>query len=306
MALLTLFSCDIYKVANKHIDKKMEDASLKLKTAIVEGDTIEYWDNELDKPVLLLVHGFGASTKFQWFKQVGWLAEHYRIVMPNLLHFGNTRPGKQKFEVADQVDMVHNLISSLNIETYSVCGVSYGGLVSLELAVNYPKGIEKVIAFDTPVKYMYAEDLDTVCKRFDVPSVEELFAPSDEKGLKKLMYLASMKKSIVPAGWMTDFYQALYAVNLEDKRKLITQSIAGLEEYSKHEYNLDIPVLLIWGDNDPVVPVDRGVLLSEHIGKNAKLEIIKNGAHMPNLTKRRQFDRILKAFLFPETPANQN
>ena len=67
MALLTLFSCDIYKVANKHIDKKMEDASLKLKTAIVEGDTIEYWDNELDKPVLLLVHGFGASTKFQWF-----------------------------------------------------------------------------------------------------------------------------------------------------------------------------------------------------------------------------------------------
>jgi len=301
MALLTLFSCDIYKVANKHIDKKMEGASLILKTAVVEGDTIEYWDNELDKPVLLLVHGFGASTKFQWFKQVGWLAENYRIVMPNLLHFGNTRPGSEKFEVADQVEMVHNLMTSLKIDQYSVCGVSYGGLVSLELAVNYPKGIDKVIAFDTPVKYMYAEDLDTVCKRFDVESVEELFAPSNEKGLKKLMYLASMKKSIVPASWLTDFYLALYAVNLEDKRKLITQSITGLEEYSRHEYKLDVPVLLIWGDNDPVVPVDRGVLLKDHIGENATLEIIKNGAHMPNLTKRRKFDEILKTFLNPET-----
>ena len=48
----------------------MTSASLKLNKKVINGDTIEYWDNETDKPALVLVHGFGATTRFQWFKQV--------------------------------------------------------------------------------------------------------------------------------------------------------------------------------------------------------------------------------------------
>lgn len=297
MLLFSLISSQVYKLSEKHIGKKMDKGAMKLYTTFVKGDSIEYWDNSRDKPVIVLVHGFGASTKYQWFKQVEWLSKNYRIIMPNLLHFGNTRPGAPKYKVSDQVEMVESLIDHLNIDKYTLCGVSYGGLISMELAVKFPLRVERLIAFDAPVKYIHKSDVENVKERFDVASIEELFAPNDERGLKKLMYLATSKKIIFPASWMREFYNELYAVNLEDKRKLITELINGLEEYASHDYPLEMPVLLIWGSNDPVVPSERSQLLQEHIGENAKCVVIKNGGHMPNLTKTKIFDKVIKDFL---------
>lgn len=264
----------------------------------VKKDVVDYWDNNMEKPVLVLVHGFGATTKYQWYKQVKWLSEEYRVIMPNLLHFGKTKVGEQRFEVADQVEMVHDFISEMGIKEYILGGVSYGGLISMEIAEKYPEGIKKLVIIDAPVKYMYKEDMDTVTSRFEVESVQELFAPSSEKGLKKLMYLASLKKSAVPASWLTEFYEDLYASNLEDKRQLITTLLAGLEEYQGHTYhNINMPTLLVWGENDPVVPSDRGPLIRDHIGENARFISIKKGAHMPCLAKTKKFNKILKEFL---------
>ncbi len=290
-------ACNMYKIAERHIGRKMDNASMQLHLEIIQGDTVEYWDNHADKPVILLVHGFGATTKYQWFKQVEWLSEHYRVVMPNLFYFGNTRPGVDRYTVADQVELVHHLVQHLEITNYTICGVSYGGLIAFEMASKHPEGIDRMIAFDTPVKFMQQSDIESTCRFFDVPSVEELFVPGDPKGLKKLMYLASMKKSIVPAKWMTAFYEALYARDLEDKRALMTALLAGLEEYSEREYKLTIPILLIWGDNDPVVPLERGKMLQEHVGSNARFEIIHKGAHMPNMTKSKKFNKIFREFL---------
>ncbi len=301
IAILLIFSfisCNIYKIAEKHISKKMDSASLKCFKGVIANDSIEYWDNEsMDKPVLLLIHGFGASTKYQWFKQLEYLSLNYRVIMPNLLYFGNTRPGNPGYEISDQVALVNNLMNYLGINKYTVCGVSYGGLITMELAIQNQKNIDKVIVFDAPVKYIQTSDIIAVKNTFEVESVEELFAPSGPKGLKKLMYLATLKKSIVPDSWLTEFYEDLYGKNLEDKRRLITTLLASVEEYTSHDYKLKMPVLLIWGSNDPVVPVRTGVLLQEHIGENARLEIIKNGAHMPSMAKRKKFDKILKVFL---------
>jgi len=298
MLLFSFISCNIYKIAEKHISKKMERASLECYKEFIAMDTIEYWDNKrMDKPTLLLIHGFGASTKYQWYKQVEYLASNYRVIMPNLLYFGNTLPGSPAYAVSDQVQLVDNLMDHLGISKYSVCGVSYGGLISMELAIQQKEKIEKVIVFDTPVKFIQTSDIVNVKAKFDVETIEELFAPSEPKGLKKLMYLATMKKSVIPASWLDEFYENLYGKDLEDKRKLMSHLLASLEEYKTHDYKLKIPVLLIWGSNDPVVPTRTGRLLKNHIGENAQLVIIKNGAHMPNMTKTKKFDKALKSFL---------
>lgn len=295
--MFSFISCNVYKIAEKQIEKKMDRASLECITETIDEDIVEYWDSKSDKPAILLIHGFGASTKYQWFEQVEYLSLNYRVIMPNLLYFGNTRPGSRRYEISDQVALVCNLMNHLGIDKYTVCGVSYGGLITMELAVQNQEKIDKVIAFDAPVKYIQPSDIIAVKNTFEVETIEELFAPSGPKGLKKLMYLATMKKSIIPASWLTEFYEDLYGKNLEDKRMLMTSLLSSLEEYTSHNYKLKMPVLLIWGSNDRVVPVRTGVLLQEHIGKNAELVIIKNGAHMPSMTKTKKFNKVLKEFL---------
>ncbi|MBL4862497.1 MAG: alpha/beta hydrolase [Crocinitomicaceae bacterium] len=284
-------------MAEKHIDKKMTTASMKLYTKDVNSDTIEYWDNNLNKPAIVLIHGFGASTKYQWFKQVELLSENYRVIMPNLFHFGNSKPGTEKYEIEDQVELVHDLLKTLEVRKYIVCGVSYGGLVGIELTNKYPKEVDKMIVFDTPAKFMTTSDIKAVCEKFKVKTIEELFAPENAKGLKKLMHLASGKRTILPAFVFKEFHKEMYGYNLENKRKLITTSIHQMDEFIAREYVIDVPTLLIWGSNDAVVPVARGKQLKNYIGDNSELHILKNGAHMPNLNKTKQFNKILKEFL---------
>jgi pimeloyl-ACP methyl ester carboxylesterase len=307
ISVLMLVSCNTYKIAERHLDKKMGKADLVKAIWINEAvsDTVEYWDNKkLDKPVMVLVHGFGATTKYQWDKQVKMLSENYRLVLPNLYHFGKTRPGSEKYSVADQVDLVHNLIMHLEIEDYSLMGVSYGGLISMELANEFKNEVKQLIVFDAPIKYMDSNDINVVKNHFDVPSIEELFVPEDPEGLKKLMFLATGKKSRLPKWMYNEFHKEAYLSNLENMRGLITSLIDGLEEYQSHDYDLEIPILLIWGENDMVVTADRGKMLQEHIGENAQYHVIGNSAHMPNMTKSKKFNSILAEFLIENKVIN--
>ncbi|NRA10793.1 MAG: hypothetical protein HRT57_02410 [Crocinitomicaceae bacterium] len=54
---------------------------------------------------------------------------------------------------------------------------------------------------------------------------------------------------------------------------------------------------MIWGEGDKVLSADRGEMLKNHLGDNASLHIIENSAHMPNLTKHKEFNALLLNFL---------
>tara|TARA_B110000285_G_scaffold215330_1_gene261559 strand:+ start:112 stop:1011 length:900 start_codon:yes stop_codon:yes gene_type:complete len=297
MSLLSFFSCSTYKIADNHISKKMESASMQCQRRVIKGDTVEYWDSQTDKPALMLIHGFGATTRFQWFKQVEMLSEHYRVILPNLLHFGNSFPSEEKFSLENQVELVSNLANDLLLDKFILGGVSYGGIVSIEYANKNPHRVEKLIILDSPIKFMFASDIKNVCKTFKVSSVEELFAPSNAKGLKKLWHLSSSRRSILPAFMFKEFHEKMYVGDLANKRTLMRSLVNDLNKYAKHEYSLEMPILLVWGSNDMVVPAERGKMLHDYLGENSEFHVIFKGGHMVNLNKTKEFNKILGEFL---------
>mgnify|MGYP000433098281 CR=1 FL=1 len=54
LLMFSFISCNVYKLAEKHIGKKMDAASLQLYKEVIKGDSVEYWDTKTDKPVMLL------------------------------------------------------------------------------------------------------------------------------------------------------------------------------------------------------------------------------------------------------------
>ena len=275
----------------------MESASMQIEQKVIKGDTVEYWDSQSDKPPIMLVHGFGATTRFQWFKQVEMLSKHYRVILPNLLHFGNSFPSEEKFSLENQIELVSNLADELDLNNFVLGGVSYGGIVSIEYANRNPNRIEKLIIIASPIKFLFASDIKNVCETFKVSSVEELFAPSNPKGLKKLWYLSSSKKSIIPAFMFKEFHKKMYVGDLGNKRSLMRSLLNDMNEYAKHEYSLEMPILLVWGSNDMVVPAERGKMLHDYLGDNSDFHVIFKGGHMVNLNKTKEFNKILGRFL---------
>lgn len=291
-----------YTIANRYIDGKFRKANMNRKFHDSDRYHIEYWDNEVeDKPVFLILHGLGAKTKYQWYDQLSVIKDDFRIIIPNLLHFGDTIPHTKLHKVQDQVDMIQFFLKELGVSTYHLMGASYGGLISGEMANLFPDQVEKLILVDPAIKYIYESDTERVKKLFDVPSIPEFFVPDTHHGLKKLVAASVGEKGVVPPGFtMPRFHEELYMQNFEDKRLIVDRMIAIRDEYAKHEYNYKMPVHLIWGELDQLIPPDRGERFFEHVkenGASATLDIIKGGGHMPNMNKAKEFNRLLVKYL---------
>lgn len=288
-----------YTIANRYIDGKFRRAGMKLRTHESSRYHIEYWDNEaIGKPVFLILHGLGAKAKYQWFDQLNVLKDDFRIIIPNLLHFGETKPVRAIHSVQDQVDMIQFFIRELGISRYHLMGASYGGLISGEIANKYPDQVEKLFLVDAAIKFIYESDTSRIMKLYDVPSIPEFFAPDSYHGLQKLVAATVGRKGVVPPAFtMPRFHEELYMQDFKHKRMVVHRLVQMREEYAKHEYTFNMPVHLIWGELDQLIPPDRGQLFLEHIGGNATLDIIKGGGHMPNMNKVNAFNRLLKGYL---------
>ncbi|HEY0030116.1 MAG TPA: alpha/beta hydrolase [Bacteroidia bacterium] len=291
-----LNSCSSYKFANKHVSRKLEKSHLELHTAELEKYTVNYWDSGGEKPALIMLHGFGTATQFNWYKQVAAL-KNYRVILPNLLYFGGTVPKIPSHSVADQVKTIQALVKHLGVTHYYLCGISYGGLVAAELALAEPIKVKKLALFDAPVKYLKEEDLLPVYQQLRIKHSWDLLVPTDYKMLKNLMNIALKHPPMIPGILFKDVYNNLYVEHAENQRELLNTLESERPLYESREYNYKFPVLLLWGEEDRLIPKHVGIDLQKHIGKNARLKIIPNTAHMPNIEEPKKFNKILLEFL---------
>jgi pimeloyl-ACP methyl ester carboxylesterase len=279
-----------------YVNKFYKDNGMHRRIAEFRDNIIEYWDTESDLPPFLLVHGFGAEAKYQWYLQVSLLSKKFRLIMPNLLYFGNSKNTSGKYTVYDQVEMLKGFLGHLNVSSTKLLGASYGGLIGIELATQ-TKLVNELFLMGAPIKFMYEADTERVSKMFEIDEVHELFVPSNPVQLKKLIHASSGKPSWIPSFFLTPFQEQFYEGTREEKKQLLEQLLAIRDEFSEKDYRTDIPVHLIWGTNDPIVPLDRAEMLREHIGDSCTIDIIKDGGHMANMVKPKPFNRLLKKYL---------
>lgn len=297
--LWILPGCSAFRMVNRYIDQKFEKSGLELRTIESPNFHIEYWDNNAeDRPVFLVLHGFGASAKYQWFKQLKVLSNDYRVIIPNLMYFGNSRPKSEKYSISDQINLVQELLGELKVTNYSIMGASYGGLLTLEMSNKYPEQVDRIIIVDAPIKFMYPSDIKRICDSFNEEKIENIFIPKEPIGMRKLLYITRGKETFVPQFILKDFHSDFYTgPSREGKIKLMQDLVESHAYLENRVYNIEVPVLLIWGETDLIIPPDRGALLHEYLGSNSEFHIIEDGGHMPNINKSKVFNRILRDFL---------
>jgi pimeloyl-ACP methyl ester carboxylesterase len=294
--LKNTFAKVAYYGVEVYVNKFYKDNGMHRRIVEFGDNVIEYWDTETELPPFLLVHGFGAEAKYQWYLQIALLSKRFRVIMPNLLYFGNTKNRSGKFTVQDQVEMLVDFLNHLNISDIKLLGASYGGLIGIELA-SQKDIVNELFLMGAPVKYMYKDDIDRVSKIFEIEELHELFIPSNPTQLKKLIHASNGKPSWIPSFFLKPFQEQFYEGSRKEKEQLLKHLIAVRDELKEKEYQISLPIHLIWGTNDPIVPLDRAEKLKEHIGDTCTIDAIKNGGHMANLVKPKSFNRILKRYL---------
>lgn len=119
-----------------------------------------YFEEHGSGEPLLLIHGLGTGSA-DWTQQLDALAAHYRVIVPCLRGFGKSERHHGEYTIAlFAADMIA-LLDYLQIETAHFCGLSMGGAVAFQAAVNYPDRLRSLIVINSQPSF----ELNTLRKK---------------------------------------------------------------------------------------------------------------------------------------------
>ncbi|HQU86213.1 MAG TPA: alpha/beta hydrolase [Pyrinomonadaceae bacterium] len=266
----------------------------------VDGTTIHFQEfGTRGNPTLLLVHGYTAST-FVWQSVAPVFADAgFHVVALDLVGFGfSDKPKSFDYTIASQARMIERFMDRLGIGRATIVGSSYGGAVSLTVALDYPERVEKLVLVDAVINN--SPKKHPIMKLAKVPGVGEVITPFllDSKAFMRIR----MRETLHPANHHLITEERIEAIvrplSAADGHHAVLASGRNWEA-DRIEEDLSLinqPTLIIWGENDNVIPIYNGEKLYNAI-LNSRFVVLKNCGHVPMEEKPEIFASLVTEFL---------
>jgi pimeloyl-ACP methyl ester carboxylesterase len=258
------------------------------------GDTltVHYEEAGSGDRNLLLLHGFAAST-FSWREVLAPLGELGRTVAYDRPAFGLTeRPLRETWQgdwdrqnpypAAAQVELTMGVMDQLGMDKAVLVGNSAGGTVAMLTALAHPERVEALVLID-PAVYAGGNPVPGLRAVFNTPQMRHL-------GPLIAQQIQGWGQDFARSAWhdpskITDdiwagYLKPLQVANWDRALWELTASNApsGLPERLQE---FDLPVLVITGDDDRIVPMEQSVRLAEEL-PNAELVVVPACGHVPH------------------------
>ncbi len=297
--------CDVVHREREKLSGRMARAGLTQQVKTLGLDTVRFWAGgqaSPTQPTLVLVQGFGADALWQWTPQAETFAKTRRVIVPDLLWFGGSSSSSRDFSLEHQATALLALLDALGERQVDLVGISYGGLVSFQLASVAPARVRKLVLVDSPGCAYRRADLDAMLARFGKADATELFVPRTAADVEVLLALAYERPPWTPGFARKQVLGELYTRWAEEQRGLLESLTGSIESRPGCDQAPALPTLLVWGRNDAVFPLELGERLAKKLGARARLEVIERARHAPNLEHPAAFDALLAPFLDAEAP----
>jgi pimeloyl-ACP methyl ester carboxylesterase len=278
----------------------LEQSLGQQKTFNYRGVKINYYEAGQGPPVILL-HGFGGCA-YSWRFLAPALAQDHRVFTIDLKGYGlSDKPEDGNYAVSDQAEMVTTFIRSKNLHDLVIMGHSMGGGVTLmsylKVREDKPARIKSLVLVDSAG---YPQKLPWFIWLAKLPGFGavggKLVSP------RFAAYLV-LKKCYYDDDKITQEQIDNYAYygSLPGAREAVVQTArqivpADLDVLVVHYKTISVPVLIIWGKEDEVVPLAVGKNFKRDI-PNSEMVILPKCGHMPPEEEPGETTRIVKAFL---------
>ena len=295
--MMATTGCSAVGVAGSQIDGHFQELGIGSGVVNVGPDRIHYWAGGQNRRPVLLIQGFGASAKWQWPLQAESFAETRRVIMPDLLWFGQSTSSDADHSLDHQVRAMIGLLDALGEERVDVVGISYGGLVAYHLASTHPERVRRLVMVDSPGRAYTREDYDALCERYGVEHFAEVLLPEDDEGMERLFEAGIARDVWAPDALLGQVRRELFVENAADKRAMVDALLRDMAELRRGPDPRARDTLLVWGRDDPIFPLELAHRLLRRLGPGARLEVIAPARHTPNLEWPERFDAIVLQFL---------
>ena len=261
----------------------------------VNGASIYYETaGSASEPALLLIHA-GIANLRMWDPQLEALSRDHHVIRYDSRGFGETTT--QNIEFSDRADALA-LLDHLGVAKATVIGCSRGGQIALDLAVEFPHRVAGVVVIGGGPSGF--PDLEMTAE--EEALVDEMDIAFEQAEWERLNRLEVKLWSIGPgrdeAELDPEFVRTAYELNAANIPHVTEKPTPIPLEPPSYDRVVDIavPSLVMVGDCD----------LSEHLAESAYLLSTRphadgvrfpNTAHLPNLERPEEFERVLTRWL---------
>jgi pimeloyl-ACP methyl ester carboxylesterase len=279
----------------------------------VEREEVELHGNPVgyqiagEGPVVGLIHGI-TSTSESWRRLIPRLAERYTVVAPDLLGHGGSAKPRGDYSLGAYASGIRDLMGVLGFESGTVVGHSLGGGIALQFAYQFPEYCERLVlissgglgrevhpllrAASLPGSELV---LPLLARNWSVRAGEAISDALGRLGIQAGSDLGEFARgyaSLADPGAREAFLRTVRAVIGPTG-----QQVSALDRLYLAE---DMPTLIVWGTDDPIIPVDHGRVAHELIPGSQLVEI-EGAGHWPHLDEPDQLVEAIIEFV-DETP----
>jgi 3-oxoadipate enol-lactonase len=211
-------------------------------------------------PVIMLLHGLGASAALNWFPVFEALSAHFRVIAPDLRGHGRTPPGTEPFSLVACADDAVAVADALDVRRFIAVGYSMGGPIAQLMWLRQPGRIAGLVLAATSRDFG-----GRMRDRLTFQSLPRALAATRLPGARSvrgvvLTLLAPRFGSPELRRWATS------ELRRADSRRIL-EAAAELGRFSSASWigDVDVPTSVIVAMNDQLVPTRRQLKLARSI-----------------------------------------
>lgn len=266
--------------------REQADAAPEPVSVNVDGRTIRYLETgrEHDGRPIVLIHGFGGDLNNWMFTQPG-LSERHRVIALDLPGHGGSSKDVGAGDLAALSASVIGLLAALDIPKAHLVGHSLGGAVALRTALDKPAHVASLTLI-SPVGF--GEEIDG-------SFTTEFIAAGRRKQLQPVLEKLFKNKGLVSRDMAEDLlkYKRLDGVGAA----LSTMAAANFADGRQTEILRsrltelgDIPVQVIWGADDEIIPPRH----AEGLPPGVRTRVLPDAGHMPQMEKAAEVNGLIE------------
>lgn len=275
----------------------------------LHGHDVAYRLEGSGEEVLVLIHGMAGSSR-TWRDCIPKLAERYTILAPDLLGHGRSDKPSGDYSLGAHASLVRDLLSSLHIDRATIVGQSLGGGVAMQFAYQHPEVCERLVLVNSGG---LGRDVSWILRLLTLPGAELLlpvfvpgFVRDHGNNVSRWLHAKGVRPPRVAEMW-----SAYASLAESENRQAFLRTLrsvvdAGGQTVSARDrlyLAAAMPTLIVWGDNDPIIPMSHGVEAHE-VMPGSRLEIFEGVGHFPHVEVPDEFVAVLIDFIETTEPAH--
>lgn len=282
-------------------------SAMELKTATLHGRPVSYAEAGAG-PVLLLIHGMAGNFE-NWEAVIEPLARHHTVIAPDLPGHGLSAPGAGDYSIGALAAGLRDLLIALDHDRATLVGHSLGGGIAMQLSYQFPEVTERLVLVSSGG---LGPEVSPVLRAAALPGANAFIAATagaaGSAGAAVGRGLAAV--GLRPNADITEVARGYASLTDPDRRAAFLAALrsvigtGGQRVDARDRLYLaeGIPVLIVWGARDRIIPAKHGEQAHEAI-PGSRLEIFDGVGHLPQLEAPGRFIAVLERFLEETEPA---